>query len=150
VFVYDFVTLERPFTAVAGELANDRGAGALTGAAVAVASATPDGSAEALRFEVGAVRTVGGAVVVPIRWTPASGEAPFRHLEGSLHVEPFQRDTSYLSVSASCDEATTGLGRREDTGRRRREAEMSVRMFLRSLAAALEIGRDRDGPTETA
>jgi len=137
-FVYDFLTLEHPFPAVAGDLVNDRGAGALTRAVVATAAAGPDAPPDGMRFEVGAARAVADSVVVPIRWTPASGHGPFCHLEGSLHLEPFEPGTSYLSLSASYDEPPTGLGRREDTRRRQREVELSVRTFLHELAAVLD------------
>ncbi|HEX6312171.1 MAG TPA: hypothetical protein VF152_11160 [Acidimicrobiia bacterium] len=154
-FLYDFLTLERPYPAVADVLVNDRGAGALTRAVVATAEAERRGGADAMLFEVGTVRSVDGTVVVPIRWTPGPGHSAFQHLEGSLHVEPFGPDSSYLSLSASWDEPTTGLGRREDTRRRQREAEMNVRSFLRELANALQDtgpgghanGRDTDPPS---
>lgn len=148
-FVHDFVTIERPYAAVAGALANDRAAGALARAVLAAAARDSDGDAatETLRFEVGKARSVDGTVVVPIRWTPGTGGASFRHLEGSLHVEPNEPDGSYLSLSASCDEPPTGLGRREDRRRRQREAEMSVRAFLGEIVAALQ---SRDHPIDAS
>jgi hypothetical protein len=145
-FVSDFVTLDRPYEAVVAALIADRGAGALTHAVVATAEAEPEGTAEAVRFEVGKVRSVDGTVVVPIRWTPGPDHRAFRHLEGSLHIEPFGADGSYLSLSASWDEPPTGLGRREDTRRRQREAEMNVRSFLREVAARLQNGQANGRP----
>jgi hypothetical protein len=143
-FVYDFVTLERPYVLVAGALINDRGAGAMTRAVVAASAAGSDANTHVVRFEAGEARSVAGVVVVPIRWTAGPGRSPFHHLEGSLHVEPLEPDGSYLSLSASYDESPTGLGRREDTRRRQREAEIHVRMFLRELVDALQDGSDAD------
>jgi hypothetical protein len=135
-FVYDFLTFDLPYTTVAAELANDHSAGALTRAVVAAAGAGSNGPAD-VRFEVGRARSVDGTLVVPIRWTPGDGRSPFQHLEGSLQVEPFGDGGCHLSLSASWDEPATGLGRREDTRHRHREAEMHVRGFLQELVAVL-------------
>jgi hypothetical protein len=140
-FVYDFVTLERPYEEVAGALTDDRGAGVLTRAVVAAANGS---GGDQLRLEVGGARPIDSGVVIPIRWTPGSDHAPFRHLDGSLHIEPMEGGASHVSLSASYDEPLSGLGRREDSRRRQRQAETTVRSFLREFAGAIEGAQDQD------
>ncbi len=120
-FVYDFVTVDRPFGSVADHLTGRDGA-AFAG------------------LKVGAARSVDGTVVVPIRWLPCHDSAPFDRLDGALQLAPFEAEGSHLSLSGHYDEPINGLGRREDSHRVHREAEMSVRSFLHELAAALEHG----------
>jgi hypothetical protein len=134
-FVYDFVTLDRPYEQVATAVADDRGANVLTRAVLAAANGS---AGEQLRLEVGGPRAIDSGVVIPIRWTPGAGQAPFQHLEGSLHIEPFEAGGSHVSLSASYDEPMTGLGRRQDARRRQRQAEATVRTFLRAVARAFE------------
>jgi hypothetical protein len=139
-FVYDFVTLDRPFGVAVDCLTADPGDG-LLGRAVAAASARLDsknGHSHPGELEVGAPRSFEDTVMVPIRWTPRSWRGPFERLDGFIQVSPFDPDGSHLSVSASCEEPRTGLGRRRDSQRLQRQTEAGVRVLLRELAAAIE------------
>jgi hypothetical protein len=89
-------------------------------------------------LEVGAPRSFEGTVVLPIRWTPGPWRGPFERLDGFVQVAPFDPDGSHVSVSASCDEPATGVGRRRDLQRLQRKTEAGVRVLLRELAAAIE------------
>jgi hypothetical protein len=138
--VYDFVTLDRPFGAVTDSLTVDPGAGPLA-RAVAAASARlspTNGDTSPGELKVGAPRAFDGTVVLPIRWMPARGVGPFDELDGLLRIAPFDPDGSHVSLSASCDEPVTGLGRRQDSHRFQRQTEAGVRVLLRELAAAVE------------
>jgi hypothetical protein len=142
-FVYDFVTLDRPFCSVADSLTVDPGAGPLARAVAATSArlSPANGDMHPDHLEVGAPRSFEDTVVVPIRWTPGSGHVPFEHLDGFLQVSPFDPDGSHMSVSASCDEPRTGLGRRRDSQRIQRETEAGVRVLLSELAAVIEQER---------
>ena len=139
-FVYDFVTLDRPFAAVADCLTVDPGAGPLARAVAATSArwASTNGGTHPGDLEVGAARSFEGTVVLPIRWTPGPWHGPFERLDGFIQIAAFEPDGSHLSMSASCDEPRTGLGRRRDSQRFQRLTEAGVRMLLRELAAAIE------------
>ena len=139
-FIYDFVTLDRPFGAVADSLTADPGGGPLSWAVAATRArlGSNNGRAHPGELEVGAPRSFDDSVVLPIRWTPGPWRGPFEHLDGLVQVAPFDPDGSHLSVSVSCDEPRTGLGRRRDSQRLQRQTEAGVRMLLRELAVAIE------------
>lgn len=138
--MYDFVTLDRPFGAVADSLTVDPGAGPLARAVAATSArlASTNGDTHPGDLEVGSARSFEGTVVLPIRWTPGPWHGPFERLDGFVQVSPFEPDGSHLSVSASCDAPRTGLGRRRDSQRFQRQTEAGVRVLLRELATAIE------------
>ena len=137
-FVYDFVTLDRPFSAVVRSLTSDPGSGALATAIEATSTllASKNGAHRG-ELEVGEARSFEGTVTLPIRWTPGAG-APFDRLDGFVQVAPFDPDGTHLSMSASCSEPRQGLGRRRDSQRTQRKTEAGVRALLHELARAIE------------
>ena len=138
-FVYDFVTLDRPFSAVVASLTSDPGAGVLATAihATSTALTLSNNGTHHGAFEVGEARAFEDTVTLPIRWTPGSG-ASFDRLDGFFQVSPFDPDGTHLSMSASCSEPRRGLGRRRDSDRAKRQTEAGVRTLLQELARAIE------------
>lgn len=82
---------------------------------------------------LGPPRTRADALVLSVSWSPPAGSL-IRNLVGDLQTARWHSAATHLSLSASCELAATGTGRRAEELASQREAETRVRSFLSALA----------------
>jgi hypothetical protein len=146
VFVRDFIEIGQPFEAVAPRLVRDAAwldpiaRDAVEETVATMGAIRPDHpvhrglSPLTVRCTRGPVRIRGGALVMPLSWETNLPTAVLPCLDGDLEVVPLGAGRSQIALSATNGASS---GHRDDGTRR--AVESGLRVFLRQLAAQLEV-----------
>lgn len=132
-FLYDFVLVKAPPGRVAAALGADP-TSRLSRAAERARSENLPGPASAGHLRVGAPRGRGDGLVVPFSWSLDGPPRTFSTLDGDLELNPLDRDTTHMSVRASCDPPPEAHTSRAESERLRRMIERVLRELLNDLA----------------
>jgi hypothetical protein len=120
--IYDFVQVPRSLLVTNAWLVSN--------GAELVREAT--GSAEDV-VTLGPPRTRADTLVLSMAWSPPPG-GPIANVVGELQTARWHATATHLSLSASCDLAVSGAGRRAQELAAQRDAETRIRTFLAALA----------------
>lgn len=157
--IYDFVQIDMPVSTVAPRVESG-----LAWLAPVAVSACQDGEGlllragpgdgcrltKQVRMTVGAARSRGDAVVVPIRWEATGLTALFPVLDADLEFAPLGPGITQLALMGIYNPPLDGMGSRIDRWVLHRLAQATVRAFLARVAEALADPAASTGPATPA
>lgn len=91
-----------------------------------------------IEVEIGSLRRLTGATLIPIRWKAASQAGLFPALEGQLEIAPIGKATTQVGLSASYEPPFGILGKVADRALMHRIAEITVKDFLDRIGERLK------------